>query len=198
MRDFISAGETVTVFDIAQYFYCPRKVYYLRVMGVPAKPKRKMELGRKEQTREEKRLLQRDTIYGFEKNQVKGIMRRIYLENPEIGLAGQVDTVLRMSDGELIPVDSKYTDAVAVYRGFKKQLVAYAVLLDHAFKTKTQRAILYYPQQRRTREVTIAEEDKRFLAKDVQAIRRILAGETLPAKVAKEKCGYCEVKRFCV
>jgi hypothetical protein len=29
-------------------------------------------------------------------------------------------------------------------------------------------------------------------------MRRILAGETLEAKVAEEKCGYCEMKRYCV
>ncbi len=187
MRVSTSAGETketVTVFDVSQYFYCPRKVYYLRVMGVPAPPRRKMETGKSEQDKEEKRLTERNTVYGFERDKVKEVLYRLYLENPEIGLAGQMDTVLRLSDGELIPVDSKYTDAVTVYRGYRKQLVAYALLLDYGFKAKTRRGIIYFPQQKQVREVPISEEDKRFLIKDVQTIRKILSKETLPAKTA--------------
>ena len=94
-------------------------------------------------------------------------------------------------------MDSKYTDVVAVYRGYRKQLVAYALLLDYGFNSKTRRGIIYFPQQKQVREVPVTEEDKRFLTKDVQTIRRILAKETLPAKVAEQKCGYCEVKRYC-
>jgi len=95
-------------------------------------------------------------------------------------------------------VGSKYTDALAVQRGFRKQLVAYALLLDHGFDAVTKRGILYFPQQKKVHEAPITEEDKRFLVKDLEAIRRILAEERLPTKVSKEKCGYCEVRRYCV
>lgn len=197
MRVSTYDGRIVTVFDVAQYFYCPRKVYYLRVLGVPAKPRRKMELGAEEQSREEERLTERATVYGFERSLVKEVMHRLYLENPEVGLAGQIDTVLRLKDGELIPVDSKYTDAVVVYRGFRKQLVAYALLLDYGFDVRTKRGILYFPQQKKVRQVPITEEDKHFLVKDLEAIRGILAEERLPAKVSEQKCGYCEVRKYC-
>jgi len=39
---------------------------------------------------------------------------------------------------------------------------------------------------------------REHLREYVEAIRRILAEERLPAKVAEQKCGYCEVKRYCV
>lgn len=200
MKDSTCDGRvlTITVFDIAQYFYCPRKVYYLRVLGVPAKARRKMELGAEEQSQEEDRLTERKKIYGFERDCVEEVMHRLYLENPRIGLAGQIDTVLRLKGGELIPVDSKYTDAIKVYRGYKKQLVAYALLLDYAFNVRTRRGILYFPQQKKVEEVPLTEEDKRFLIRDVEAIKRILEEERLPSKVTEERCGYCEVKRYCV
>jgi len=204
MRGSTSAGEpgappvTVTVFDISQYFYCPRKVYYLRVLGVPAPPRKKMELGRKEQSREEDRLAERKTVYGLPREMVKEVVYRPYLEAPEIGLAGQLDAYLRMGDGELIPVDSKYTEAVAVQRQYRKQLVAYAVLLDRVFGARVRRGMIYFPKQKEAVEVRVTEEDKACLMKDVVLIRKILVGETVPRKVAVEKCDYCEVRRYCV
>jgi CRISPR-associated exonuclease Cas4 len=206
MKGSTSAGEssdnttpiTVTVFDIAQYFYCPRKVYYLRVLGVPATPRKKMELGREEQSREEVRLTERKTIYGFPREKVKEVVYRPYLEAPEIGLAGQLDAYLRMEDGELIPVDSKYTESVGVQRQYRKQIVAYAVLLDHAFGVKTKRGIIYFPQQKEAVEVAVTEEDKHSLSRDIQTIRQILLKEVIPRKVADEKCSYCEVRRYCI
>jgi len=197
MRVSTSAGETVTVFDIAQYFYCPRKVYYLRVLGVPAKPRRKMEVGREEQAREEERLTERRMIYGLNRRSVVEVLHRLYLENPEIGLAGQVDTVLRLTNGELIPVDCKYTDTVRVYRGFKKQLVAYCLLLDHAFHVGTNRGLLYFVQQREALEVPVTGEDKHFLRGDIESIRKILTHEAIPSMVTRQKCAYCEVERYC-
>jgi len=173
-------------------------VYYLRVLGVRPPARKKMELGREEQSREEGRLTERKTIYGFERVKVKEVVYRPYLEAPEIGLAGQLDTYLRMEDGELIPVDSKYTEGTAVQRQYRKQLVAYAVLLDHVFGVKTWRGILYFPQQKEVVEVPITEEDKHSLSKNIQTIRQILLKELIPRKVADEKCGYCEVRRYCV
>ncbi|MBM5805556.1 MAG: CRISPR-associated protein Cas4 [Candidatus Verstraetearchaeota archaeon] len=200
MRHSTCAGEdvTVTVFDIAQYFYCPRKVYYLRVLGAPTKPRKKMEVGREEQSREEERLTERKTIYGFEREKVKEVVYRPYLEAPDIGLAGQLDVLLKMEDGELIPVDSKYTEGIGVPRQYRKQIVAYVVLLDHAFGIKTKRGIIYFPQQKEAVEVTVTEEDKHSMSRDIQRIRQILLKEVIPRKVADEKCGYCEVRRYCV
>jgi len=173
-------------------------VYYLRVLGVRPPARKKMELGREEQSREEGRLTERKTIYGFERAKVKEVVYRPYLEAPDIGLAGQLDVLLKMEDGELIPVDSKYTEGIGVLRQYRKQIVAYAVLLDHAFGVKTKRGIIYFPQQKEAVEVTVTEEDKYSLNRDVRVIRQILSKELIPRKVADEKCNYCEVKRYCV
>jgi len=206
MRDSTCGGNssdnvapvTVTVFDISQYFYCPRKVYYLRVLGVPAPTRKKMELGRDEQRREEDRLAERKTVYGFPRERVKEVVYRPYLEAPEIGLAGQLDAYLRMDDEELIPVDSKYTETVAIKRQYRKQLVAYAVLLDHVYGARVKRSILYFPQQKEAVEVPVSEEDKWYLINDIKIIKQILTGEKIPRKSAEERCGYCEVKKYCV
>jgi CRISPR-associated exonuclease Cas4 len=95
-------------------------------------------------------------------------------------------------------VDSKYTESVGVQRQYRKQIVAYAVLLDYVFGVRTKRGMIYFPQQKEAVEVSVSEEDKQCLMKDVEAIRQILMREKIPRKVAEERCGYCEVKRYCV
>lgn len=143
-----SGGEPVqpmvSVSDVVQYFYCPRKIYYLKVLGVPFKVKRKMEVGREEDEKEESRLGERKTVYGIDRGEVEQVLHNLYLEDSRVGLAGQVDTVLRLRSGEHIPVDSKYTEEVAVHRHYRKQLVAYSVLLESAFGTAVSRGILLH------------------------------------------------------
>ncbi len=188
----------VSVSDVVQYFYCPRKIYYLKVLGVPFKVKRKMEVGREEDEKEESRLGERKTVYGIDRGEVEQVLHNLYLEDSRVGLAGQVDTVLRLRSGEHIPVDSKYTEEVAVHRHYRKQLVAYSVLLESAFGTAVSRGILYFTKQREPVAVGISAEDKKALIKDLEAIRRVLEGESIPRKVSESKCGYCEVARYCV
>ncbi|MEN3058955.1 MAG: CRISPR-associated protein Cas4 [Candidatus Methanosuratincola petrocarbonis] len=188
----------VMVADIAQYFYCPRKIYYLKVLGVPFRVRRKMELGNEEDEKEEVRLEERIAIYDFDRSSVKEIIHDLYLEDAKLGLAGQVDVVIRLDTGEYIPVDSKYTDQVEVQRNYRKQLVAYALLIEGAFHTKVRRGIIYFTKQKKPVVVPLLEEDKSSLQKDLESIRRILTGESIPRKVSESKCGYCEVARFCV
>lgn len=200
MSHSTSAGNPILVMvaDVVQYFYCPRKVYYLKVLGVPFKVRRKMEFGKKEDELEEERLEERKTIYGFDRSKVKEIMHNLYLEDEKIGLAGQVDTVMRFESGECIPVDSKYTDEVAVQRHYRKQLVAYSFLIESAFQTKVTRGVLYFSKQKKSVIVPLLAEDRDSFQKDLESIRRILRGESIPRKVSERKCGYCEVARFCV
>jgi CRISPR-associated exonuclease Cas4 len=188
----------VMVSDIVQYFYCPRKVYYLKTLGVPFKVKKKMELGKNEDDMEEERLGERKTIYGIQRSLVNEIIHNIYLEDESLGLAGQVDTLLHLKGNEYIPVDSKYTEEAFVQRQYRKQLLAYSILIDKTFRCKVRRGIIYFIKQKAAECLEITELEKKALIKDVESIRRIIAGESIPRKSAESKCEYCEVRKFCV
>jgi len=198
MRGSICDGEVVTVFDLIQYFYCPRKVYFLKVAGVPVKVRRKMEYGREVHQAEKRRVTERKTVYGLDRGEVKQVINRLQAENSEIGLKGQVDTVLELRSGEIVPVEIKYTDELRIYRTFRKQLHAYALLLDHHYHRNITRGIIYFAKQKRAVKIEITGEEKRSLIRDVEKVRILLSGEEIPRKVASVKCGYCEVKKYCV
>ncbi len=198
MRGSTYAGDGLTVSDIVQYYYCPRKVYFLRVMDVPAGVRRKMEYGDEEHEREKRRMLERREIYGFERGDVAEVLLDLQVESRRLGLRGKLDAALRMKDGELLPVENKYTDFAVPQRHYLKQLYSYALLLEEWDGRAVKRGIIYFSQQKKPVIVEITSEDKESIMRDIQAIERMLASEEPPRAVSPEKCRYCEVEKYCI
>jgi len=198
MTGSISAGDSITVFDIVQYYYCPRKVYFLHVLGVPVVVRKKMAYGQEVHDRERRRMMERKRIYGFGRDLVEEVFQGQRIEVPELGLRGQVDVALKLKTGEFLPVDTKYTDDVVVQRQYRKQLDAYALLLDYRFDTNVTRGIIYFSKQHKTRVIDVTNEDKKTLLRDIENIQKMMTNETIPQKVSQEKCKYCEVEKYCV
>ncbi|MEM4310898.1 MAG: CRISPR-associated protein Cas4 [Nitrososphaerales archaeon] len=188
----------IDVWDITQYYYCPRKLYFLRTLKVPVTLKRKMEEGKEEHLKEIKRMKERKDIFSLPKSEVKGIHYKLQLESEELGLAGQVDLVLELSNGDMVPVEIKYSDYMETFIGRKKQLIAYAILLEENFKRSVKQGILYYPVQNKHIILDISYEEKKNLIKDIKRIRESIISERIPRRVDSSKCGYCEVARYCL
>jgi len=198
MRGSTLGGEAITVSDIVQYYYCPRKVYFLRVLGVPVVVRRKMEFGKETHERERRRVTERDKVYGFDREEVAEVLEGLQIEALDIGLRGKVDVALRLRSGEILPVDTKFTDHVVVQRQYRKQLHAYALLLDYRFGVNVTRGVIYFAQQRRPVLVEVSEGDKEDIRRDIRRIEEIISGELVPRGAAREKCGYCETRQYCV
>jgi len=198
MKDSGSGGSlTIDVWEIVQYYYCPRKIYYLRTLGTPVPKRRKMTAGTDEHTREIKRSKERRSVFGFPTEEVEDVHYRQPMEDDHIGLAGQVDAVVRLKSGAIIPVEIKYSDYPVAFRGRRKQLIAYALLAESKFKARVDRGLLYFPAQNQQVLVPITAEDKRSLIEDLERIRRLILDEKVPQRGPRMKCGYCEVARFC-
>lgn len=197
MRDSTYGGE-LTVFDLEKYHYCPRKVYFWRTAGVPVVPTRKMTGGRTDERREEKRRWkERKEIYGMPREKIKKVMHRVYLRSEKLRLSGILDVMLETVDGDMIPLDMKFTDRPYVTREWKKQLTAYAMLIEDQTGRKVATALLYFTKQNRTERIEITQQDKQFVLKDLEDIRKLIASERLPRKTNPKKCGYCEFRRYC-
>jgi len=198
MRGSTYAGESVTVADVVQYHYCPRKVYFLRVMDVPAGVRRKMEYGDEVHEREKRRMMERVDLYGFDKDEVAETIQDLQIESLTLRLRGKLDVVISLRNGELIPVDTKYTDSTVPQRQYLKQLCAYALLLEEWGKKPVKRGLIYFSQQKKIHSIDISHEDKESIKRDVKIIEKMLDSESPPRPVSPEKCRYCEVKKYCV
>lgn len=188
----------IDVWEIVQYHYCPRKIYFLKTLGVPVAQKRKMALGLDEHQKEIKRLKERQETFGFKKEEVEKIYQKLALEDEKLGLAGQIDTVIKLKNGKILPVEVKYSDYVTAYTSRQKQLTAYAILLENKFNQKVDTGILYFPAQNRQIKIPITHEDKKWLIADLEKIRQLILTEKVPYKSKSEKCRYCEVIKYCM
>ncbi|MEM2618994.1 MAG: CRISPR-associated protein Cas4 [Candidatus Hadarchaeales archaeon] len=189
-------GE-LSVWEVYQYFYCPRKLYFIRKLGLYPPERKKMEAGSREHDLEERRSERRKEVYGVPAAEVEEIMHDIPLEDRELGLYGRADTVLRLRGGEIVPVDVKYSDLKKVSLAWRKQMVAYAVLLEKAFGVRIKRGLIYTLPRKLVLWVNIQPEERIALASDLERMRQLLSSDSLPRAVSSEKCGYCEVEKFC-
>ncbi|AFC99933.1 CRISPR-associated protein Cas4 [Methanocella conradii HZ254] len=189
--------DMLQVSDITQYFYCPRKVYFMKTMGIKVKPRPKMDLGKEEHEREHRRVKERKTIYGFSEDEVKEVIHDLAIENKTIGLYGMVDTVLIMKNGEVLPVDVKYSKSVSVKINWRKQLIAYSLLLEAYFGTTVRRGIIYLPAQHKQIQVEITCEGKEMVKQDIRKIKDLIKSEKMPNVNKGLQCNYCEMAKFC-
>jgi len=187
----------VAVGDLVQYYYCPRKVYFLRVLGVTVPPRSKMRLGKSEHEKEYKRVKERTTVYGFDPHEVERVSHNVYVEH-ECGLYGQIDTVVVLRSGDVVPVEVKYSDQTVIFQNWRKQVVAYALLLRTVFGPRVKYGLIYFPRKKNGLTIAITHDDVAGVLNDVKRLRQLLASERLPRGAREAKCHYCEVAKFCV
>lgn len=196
MKDSGSAGE-ISVWEVYQYFYCPRKLYFIRKLGLYPPEKRKMRLSEEHHRKEPERIKRRHALYGFSEKEVEEVLHDLLLEDPELGLYGKADTVVRLKSGEVVPVDVKYSGLPYVSRAWRKQMVAYTVLLERILGVRIRRCMIYLLPLRRIFWINILPEDREALRKDLKKMRKIITSDQIPRPASPEHCGYCEVAKFC-
>jgi CRISPR-associated exonuclease Cas4 len=184
------------VTDLKQWVYCPRILYYHhclpKVRPVTYKMEAGIEAGREEVRREARRSLQR---YGLD---VDGATREfnVAVSSERLGLRGEVDMVITLAGGEVIPVDYKLADRAGPH--FKLQLAAYAALLEEARGGEVRRGFLYYLPLQRAEAVAVDARLRRSLASTLEHMRAALEHEQMPAPTPHlRKCLACEFRRFC-
>ena len=185
----------ISVWDLAQYVFCPRKVYFHKTLGIPIISRKKMEYGKEVHEREHRRVKERQLLYGFSKEEVKIIHHELYLQDEEIGLYGQIDTVIELKTGEILPVEVKYSDFDQIFENWKKQVLAYALLLEKRFERAVKRGVFYFPKQKERKIIEFSPEDKRSVLRDVRNIRQLVKSEKMPT--GRYRCGYCELINIC-
>jgi len=182
--------------DLYEYFYCPREVYFMKKLRLPSE-KRKMQMGREEQEREVKRVSERNDVFGISREDVAKIEQNKYLESKDLDFCGIMDVLLTLNDGEMVPVDIKYTAFPHLQPGRVKQIIGYALLIDRNYDKNTCRGIIYYPMQNKQDTVKVSPGDKSMLLMDIERIKRIILSDKVPRKTASKNCGYCGYLKIC-
>ncbi|MHA1249863.1 MAG: CRISPR-associated protein Cas4 [Candidatus Helarchaeota archaeon] len=186
----------ITVNDITQYHYCPRKIYFIRTLQIPVKTRAKMEMGKTEHEKEKSRIVERKYVFGFKKEEIEDVLSELFLSSKNYQFSGYIDVVLKLNQ-QFIPVELKYTDMPRIERHWKKQIIAHSMLIEENFNTNVKFGIIYFIKQRKFLKVPISPLDKSNLIKDIKKIKEIIKKEIIPKKVSTKKCNYCEMRKYC-
>jgi CRISPR-associated exonuclease Cas4 len=196
------AEDFVSVTDIKQYVYCPRIVYFDRVLHVtPIFGSQQEDSKELHEEYVKKELRRRDAIYyspefvGAEK------LMFTSLGSSVLGLQGNVDCIIKTAKEEYVPVEYKNmnSDKGKIHMQHKYQLVGYALLVEDHFKTVARRGFVNYIPESLILQFEITPTMKSYVKRILGHIRRIIRDEKLPPiRVAKHKCaGGCGHKQTC-
>ena len=182
------------VTDLKQWAYCPRVFYYQhclpKVRPTTYKMKAGVAAGRSEVGREERRSLR---AYGLTQGQREF---DVPVCSERLGLRGEVDMVITVADGEVIPVDYKLSRIAGPH--FQLQLGVYGLMLEEMRGIVVDRGFLYSIPLRRAETVKLDQRLRNNALKATEAMQAIIARETMPSPAKnRRKCVACEFRRFC-
>jgi len=186
--------DLIPVTDLKQWAYCPRVVYYHRVMPAPPRPTYKMKEG----------LAAQDLIESLETRRklleydLDSARRRfgLWLDNKDLGLAGKIDLLLEAKD-EIAVVDFKLTSGEPG-RNHRVQLAGYSLLAEAAFGLPARRAFLYRIPDNRIFSEPVTEELRQAVNTAVVDIRRTGESQWCPAPTeVRGRCVECEFANYC-
>ena len=186
--------DLIPVTDLKQWAYCPRVVYYHRVMPAPPRPTYKMQEG----------LAAQDLIESLETRrklreyQLDDARRRfgLWLDNKDLGLAGKIDLLLEAKD-EIAVVDFKLTSGEPG-QNHRLQLTGYSLLAEAVLRLPARRAFLYRIPDNRIFVEPVTDELRQVAKTAVADIRRMGESQWCPEPTeVRGRCVECEFANYC-
>jgi CRISPR-associated exonuclease Cas4 len=191
-----TAEHFISVTDVKQYVYCPRIVYFEKVLH--AKPILDSQQEDSKEKHEEyvwKELRRKDAIYYSPEFVDASKMPFVQLCSDRLGLQGTIDLIIKTKKGEYVPVDYKNmkSNHGRVWMHHKYQLTAYALLIEDCFNVLVKRGFINYIPENLILKLEITYNIKQYTKRILGSIKNTIIKERLPlVRVIKcpKGCGY--------
>ncbi|MEX0607950.1 MAG: CRISPR-associated protein Cas4 [Balneolaceae bacterium] len=188
---------SITPSEIIQYLYCPRFIYFEKVLAIPQYEEKSYKAMRGRHLHEDKNRMNKE--YLRKKLGVVDKHQEQYLTNSL--LRGKVDEVLLFDDGTAAPLDYKfavYKDKV--FNTYKTQLACYAWLIEDNFKVQVNKGYLVYTRSKsKLVEVELDETFKDEVKEKALEIVKIIDGNHFPKATSyKKRCLDCTYRNICI
>ncbi len=189
-----------TVTDLKQFAYCRRVVFYTYCLPLVRPMTFKMERG----TAAHQAALPKERRRGLRAYGLNRGKRHfdVQIDSPRLGLSGRIDLVIETDDNptgveELIPVEYKHSRRETGAH-WKRQLAAYALLLEDVWGETVQRGFVYRLPLRRATEVAITGQLRKAIHETVAEMRAMVERQAMPKPPkSRRPCVECEFRRFC-
>ena len=187
-------GELIRLTDLKNWAYCPRVVYYHRVMPGAGTETYKMSAGLGAQALVEGLELRRT----LERYGLQGAERRygVWLASEKVGLSGRADLVL-VGGKACSVVDYKLTGGDPG-ENHRMQLHGYALMLEAEWRVTVEQAFLYRIPDDRVFRIAIDDQGREAVWGAVAGIREMVAEQLCPEGTeVRGRCRDCEFANFC-
>ncbi|MBS7644275.1 CRISPR-associated protein Cas4 [Candidatus Bathyarchaeota archaeon] len=195
------AETFISATDIKHYLYCPRIVYFEKVLH--ATPQFGSQQEDSKELHEEyvkKELRRKEAIYYSPEFANAEKLLFTSLSSPILSLQGSIDCIIK-TEREYIPVDYKNmpSNTGKPWMDHKYQLTAYALLIEENYHTNVRRGFINYIPEKLIIQLEITPTMKTYVKRVLGHIKRIMSEEKLPPlRVAPHKCtGGCGYKWAC-
>lgn len=193
------ATPMITPSEVIEYIYCPRFIYFMRVLEISQHEDRRYKVLKGREVHKRRTLENRE--YLRKKIGATGKSLNVYLASPSLKVRGIVDEVLTLDDGSLAPLDYKYTPyRETAFLTHRIQIALYGLLVRSAYKSPVYRGYLAYVREgSKIIEVAIDEGIEREAVGIVDKIFEIIETCNLPKRTeSRVRCRDCCYKNICV
>lgn len=188
----------ITGSDIKNYIYCPRIIYFKRVMCVEPILGKQQSYGKLRHIKEIFNESRRKGSY-------KGISSKRKLFNYRIvsdrlSASAVIDCVIENEDGSFVIIEYKnsISNNGKVYSDHKYQLTFYALLLEDVVKQTIDKGFINYLQDNKVVKVEITGSMKKYVSRLILLIKNDIEKEKLrPIQVNRKKCYGCGYMHIC-
>jgi CRISPR-associated exonuclease Cas4 len=194
---FIENANLMYASLLIEYWYCPRFVYFMKVLEVREYEEKrlKVKIGRDEH---EKKALQPEYL-----RKKLGVIRQekdVYLSDPTKKICGILDEVLFFEDGKISLLDYKFAYNKHKFKTQFLQGVFYSLLLEANYNTKVDCCYIVYTREKnRIVKYDIKEGDKKEVLDAIKEARRIISTGYFPKGTGvKKRCPDCTFRNICI
>ena len=136
-------------------------------------------------------------ISGYETIKGVTLLRALPVWSDRLGLSGKCDIVERHPDGSLVPVEFKKGKR-RKFDNDDAQLCAQALCLEEMFGIEIPKGAIFHARSNRRREVELTQDLRLLTEHAVEAVHRLIEGETVPNAVHKPQCSECSLFNHCL
>ncbi len=193
------SGILIPVSDVMEYLYCPRFMYYERVLKIPEfqELRLKVRIGREIHEQKIK------TLGSYLRKRLGVTDKKVNLKviSSDLHLIGIIDELLFFDDGTIGPLDYKFAEWKGhVHKPLYYQSMIYAVLAEELLGLPSNRGyIVYTRSSNHVQRVDFPEDRREKIRKTVNNVLDILTKGVYPEVRSKAlQCADCTYRKICL
>lgn len=182
---------------LVEYWYCPRFVYYMKVLGIQQHEeiRLKVKLGRDIHKKKE---IQSEYL-----RKKLGVIRQeksVYLSDPVLGICGILDEILFFEDGKISLLDYKFAFNSHKFKTQFLQQVFYALLIESAYPVSVDSCYIVYTREKnKLVRYGINEKYKKEVKDTIAQVKKIISEGYFPGGTSvKKRCPDCTYRNICI